>query len=254
MRMRQLPVSSAIRVTPCSTHRGNRFRGGPTPPSDASLLNRSGLQPLGLEPWIAQTARLVASTERPVIPSVIPGDLGALRGLVQRVVADTECAGLELNIGAPHGAEAVAGALSLERDEDRIGDIVGDVRSGIDVPLWVKLTGQTDRVPQMAAAAFNAGADAVTLITRHMAMLPDLETQSPTLGTVLAYGGGWALPITCRWLALTRPTRRAIEGAHRNKWSQNWPRRREDDAGRSHGRTDDIGRLHRRVRLPHKGR
>ena len=175
-----------------------------SPPSDASLFNRSGLQPLGLDRWIEQTATLIADNEAPVLPSVIPGDLDSLPGLVQRIAAETECAGFELNIGAPHGAEAADGALSLERDEKRIGEIVAAVRGVLDVPLWVKITGQSDGVPQMASAAFSAGADAVTLITRHMAMLPDLETQSPTMGTVVAYGGGWALPITCRWLALTR--------------------------------------------------
>ena len=174
------------------------------PPAGTSLFNRSGLQPLGLEKWIEQTADLVAVNDQPVIPSVIPGDLALLSGLVRRVVADTRCTAFELNIGAPHGAEAAAGALSLERDEQRIAAIVADVRSVLEVPLWVKITGQSDGVPQMAAAAFGAGADAVTLITRHMAMLPDLNTQAPAMGTVVAYGGGWALPITCRWLALTR--------------------------------------------------
>jgi dihydroorotate dehydrogenase (NAD+) catalytic subunit len=35
-------------------------------------------------------------------------------------------------------------------------------------------------------------------------MLPDLETQAPTLGTNLGYGGPWALPLTCHWLAKSR--------------------------------------------------
>ena len=56
----------------------------------------------------------------------------------------------------------------------------------------------------LAVAAFDGGADAVTLMGRFMAMLPDLDTQAPALGTMAAFGGGWALPLTCRWLALTR--------------------------------------------------
>jgi len=35
-------------------------------------------------------------------------------------------------------------------------------------------------------------------------MLPDVDTLAPTLGTSGAYGGPWALPIVCRFLALSR--------------------------------------------------
>jgi dihydroorotate dehydrogenase len=42
------------------------------------------------------------------------------------------------------------------------------------------------------------------MMGRFMGLIPDLETFAPVLGTSAAYGGGWALPIVCRFLALTR--------------------------------------------------
>jgi dihydroorotate dehydrogenase len=42
------------------------------------------------------------------------------------------------------------------------------------------------------------------MMGRFMGLVPDLETFAPVLGTSAAYGGGWALPIVCRFLALTR--------------------------------------------------
>jgi dihydroorotate dehydrogenase (NAD+) catalytic subunit len=39
---------------------------------------------------------------------------------------------------------------------------------------------------------------------RFMAMVPDVDTLAPALGTSAAYGGPWALPIVCRNLALSR--------------------------------------------------
>jgi dihydroorotate dehydrogenase (NAD+) catalytic subunit len=39
---------------------------------------------------------------------------------------------------------------------------------------------------------------------RFMGLMPDLDTLKPVLGTAAGYGGPWALPITCRWLALSR--------------------------------------------------
>jgi len=80
------------------------------------------------------------------------------------------------------------------------------VRAATDgMALWVKLTGLSPNLPALALAASGAGADAVCMMGRFMAMVPDLETLAPVLGTSAAYGGGWALPIVCRPLPLSRP-------------------------------------------------
>jgi dihydroorotate dehydrogenase len=78
------------------------------------------------------------------------------------------------------------------------------VRAVVPGPLWVKLTGQSEDVAGLAAAAVAGGADAVGLMGRYMALLPDPETMAPVLGTRAAFGGGWALPLTCHWLAAAR--------------------------------------------------
>ena len=77
------------------------------------------------------------------------------------------------------------------------------------IPLWVKLSGQSERVPELARAAFDAGADAVTMAGRSLGLIPDLDTQAPMLGTSLGIGGFWNLPLTCHWLALTAHARSA---------------------------------------------
>jgi dihydroorotate dehydrogenase (NAD+) catalytic subunit len=83
---------------------------------------------------------------------------------------------------------------------------VARVRGAVRLPLWVKLTGQSEDVAGLALAAKEAGADAVTIMGRFIAFLPDVETLSPMLGTNAAFGGPWALPLTCRWLAQCRKT------------------------------------------------
>jgi dihydroorotate dehydrogenase (NAD+) catalytic subunit len=175
------------------------------PPADASLLNRSGLFPHDHATWLEMTSALVAQQgQSVVVPSIIPASYEHAVDLATEVVARTRCRVLEVNIGAPHGREAAPGTIALESDESRVRKLVSDIRGSIDVPLWLKLTGQSDDVTGLAAAAFDGGADAVTLMGRFMAFLPDIETQAPALGTMAAFGGGWALPLTCRWLALTR--------------------------------------------------
>jgi dihydroorotate dehydrogenase (NAD+) catalytic subunit len=72
------------------------------------------------------------------------------------------------------------------------------------LPMWVKIAGQSERVPDLAAAAFAAGGDAVVMAGRSLGLIPDIETLEPMLGTTLGVGGFWNLPLTCQWLALSR--------------------------------------------------
>ena len=176
------------------------------PPRDSHLFCRSGLTPQPFDQWLDMAARLDrAARDRDayVIASIIPADLAVAVDLVRQV----DQAGLriiEVNIGAPHGGEAKAGAITLERAAARVEDMTRAVRAATQRPLWIKLTGQSEDVAALAAAARQGGADAVTIMGRFMAFLPDVETLAPLLGTAAAFGGPWALPLTCRWLALSR--------------------------------------------------
>jgi dihydroorotate dehydrogenase (NAD+) catalytic subunit len=110
---------------------------------------------------------------------------------------------LELNFGTPYASEA-RGVVSTELDPERVRTIVAAVRAAIKIPLWVKLTGQSERIPDLARAAFAGGADAAVMAGRLLGLIPDIETFEPMLGTTLGVGGFWNLPLTCHWLALTR--------------------------------------------------
>jgi dihydroorotate dehydrogenase len=177
-----------------------------SPPPDASLYCRSGLAPQPFDEWL----ELMASTDRYardrgayVVPSLIPADLDTGLEYARRM----EGAGgriLELNVAASHADEAAKGALTLERSAERVESMVARFRQAVTIPLWVKLTGQSGNVTDLAKAARAGGADAVILAGRFMALVPDVDTMAPLLGTNAGFGGGWALPITCRWLADAR--------------------------------------------------
>jgi dihydroorotate dehydrogenase (NAD+) catalytic subunit len=88
-------------------------------------------------------------------------------------------------------------------DADAVRALVSVVRAATALPLTVKLPGEGDLV-ELARAARDAGADIVCLAGRTLGFLPDLRTRRPVLGTFGAVGGGWALPVTLRWIAKTR--------------------------------------------------
>jgi len=176
-------------------------------PQGVSVFCRSGLAPYDPEAWFATLAdidREAAAGGRFVAASlVLAGTDGAVG------IADlARRAGLrvfELNVGAPHASEAAPGAILQETDPARLEELVARVRAVTDgMALWVKLTGLSSNLPALALAASQAGADAVCMMGRFMALVPDLDTLAPLLNTSAAYGGGWALPIVCRFLALSR--------------------------------------------------
>lgn len=173
---------------------------------DANILCRSGLQPRTCEDWIAAVAAL--DQEAKAQDAYVAGSL-ILANLNEavRLAKMAEAAGirlLEFNVGTPYGDEAAHGGVTTERAADQIREQVAAVCGAVRIPVWVKLTGQSENVAVLAEAARDGGAAAVTLIGRMLGMLPDLETMSPSLGTNLGYGGPWALPLTCYWLARTR--------------------------------------------------
>lgn len=172
-----------------------------------SLFNRSGLSQRDAGDWFAALAVLdteAAASGRFVAASLV---LGGADGAVT-IAGQAYAAGLrvfELNVGAPHASEATPGAIANETDPAALRALVQRVRAVTQgMQLWVKLTGLSSNLPAQALAARQGGADAVVMMGRFMALVPDLDSFTPVLGTSAAYGGPWAVPIVCRFLALSR--------------------------------------------------
>lgn len=174
-----------------------------------SLLCRSGLIQRTIADWFAALAALDREAARDgqfVAASVVmASESGATDIASQAATAGLRV--FELNVGAPHAAEARKGAIVAETEPEQLRATVALVRAAAPgMQLWVKLTGLSTNLPALAEAARVGGADAVVMMGRFMAMLPDIDTFTPVLGTSGAYGGGWALPIVCRFLAMSRKT------------------------------------------------
>jgi len=183
----------------------NQIPWGEDAPPSAFIACRSGLTPQSFDAWLEQTVALdreAKTYDSYAVASIILADLDE----AVRMARQVEQAGLrvlELNIGTPYATQA-RGAVSTELDPRNVATIVSTVRQAIKLPLWVKITGQSERVPDLAAGAFEAGGDAVVMAGRSLGLIPDVETLEPMLGTTLGVGGFWNLPLTCQWLALSR--------------------------------------------------
>lgn len=181
-------------------------RWGPDAPLCTTIACRTGLGPASFEQWLDSAVRLdreARACDTVAVASIIFADMDHALAMARQI----EQAGLrvlELNIGTPYASEAKKGAVSTELNPQRVETIVAAVRKAVNIPLWVKTTGQSERVPELAEAAFRAGAESVVMAGRLLGLIPDVETFKPMLDTTLGIGGYWNLPLTCYWLAVSR--------------------------------------------------
>jgi dihydroorotate dehydrogenase (NAD+) catalytic subunit len=179
---------------------------GPDAPLAATIATRSGMMRIPFDQWLEQAVALdrdARAHDAYAIPSIIVADLGRAVEMV-RLVDQAGLRALELNIGTPYATEAKKGAVTTEFDPARASAMVAAVTGAVSLPVWVKLTGQSERVSDLVAASFEGGGSAVVMAGRLLGLIPDVETMKPALGTSLGIGGFWNLPLTCHWLALSR--------------------------------------------------
>jgi dihydroorotate dehydrogenase (NAD+) catalytic subunit len=157
-------------------------RQGNPPPrlweTPAGMINSIGLPNKGLDGFLASDLPELAALPVPLVVSVMGFDRDELARLVAAVGERDEVSMLELNVSCPNvetglimGADPAETALALER-----------VRPETTKPLIVKLTPNASDPSAVAAAAEEAGADAVSLVNTLKGMAFHPETGEPWLG------------------------------------------------------------------------
>ncbi len=175
-------------------------------PRSATLACRSGMSPMPFDAWLEQNVKLDAEAKKRdsyVVASLILGQIEPAVDMARRI-EDAGLRVLEFNVGVPYASQTKKGNVATELSPERLAAQVSAVRAAVKLPLWVKTSGQSERVPALAAAAFGAGADVVIMAGRLLGFIPDVETLKPMLNSSLGIGGYWNLPITCHWLTMTR--------------------------------------------------
>jgi dihydroorotate dehydrogenase (NAD+) catalytic subunit len=141
---------------------------------------------LSVGPWPGHPAPRVAAGARTVVS--IWGERVDEYAEAARLLAGVEgLTAIEVNVSCPniedrrhmfaHSATATAEVLSAV------------AANGPAVPLWAKLSPTVSDLADVAGAALSHGAEAVTLINTALAMVIDLETRAPVLGSGPAGGG-----------------------------------------------------------------
>jgi len=165
-------------------------RGGNPPPrlweAPAGLINSIGLPNRGLTGYLEHDLPRLRELlgEVPLVTNVMASTAEELGELVAALDDREEVAAIELNVSCPN----VHTGLDLGADPAELAAALRAVRPRTDKPLIVKLTPNAADVPAVAAAAADAGADAVSLINTLRAM-----ALAPRAGVAWLGGGGGGL-------------------------------------------------------------
>jgi dihydroorotate dehydrogenase (NAD+) catalytic subunit len=166
------------------------WAGNPAPRVHAAgvgMLNSVGLQGPGVEAWRRHDLPMLQAAGVRVVASIWGRTVDDYRQAAEQLRGADGVVAVEVNVSCPNteaGGEMFAHSPAATQDVLAATEACG-------LPRWAKLSPNTDRLVDVAAAAVGGGAEALTLVNTLLAMVIDVEGRRPALG---AGGGGLSGP------------------------------------------------------------
>ena len=162
----------------------------------AGLLNSIGLDNDGLAAFVEHHLPYLSGLPTAIIVSIAGRTHEEFVAMARELDGRPGVAAIELNISCPnvaHGVDFGADAAMCHR-------LVRDVRQACSTtPILAKLTPNVTRITDIARAAADGGADAISLINTVLGMAIDWRKRRPLLGNVMGGLSGPAIkPIALR--------------------------------------------------------
>lgn len=163
----------------------------------AGMLNAIGLQNIGARAFLEEKLPLLRKIKNIAFFCNVFGHSQEEYEDVVRVLNEGEdIAGYELNVSCPN---TKCGGISFGSDPRMLFDVVNAVKKLAARPLIVKLSPNVTSIPEVARAAEDAGADALSLVNTFVGMAIDPETRKPRISNITAGLSGPAIkPIALR--------------------------------------------------------
>ena len=162
------------------------WAGNPAPrvhPTPQGMINAVGLQGPGVAHWLDHELPALIRTGATVVCSIWGRSVDDYRAAAELLAAaPAEVVAVEVNLSCPN----LEGRGSIFAHDAELSAAVIAATAACGRPRWAKLSPNTDRIVDVAAAVSAAGAEAVTLINTVLALVIDPSTWRPALGN----GGG----------------------------------------------------------------
>jgi len=160
----------------------NKTRGNPVPriaEVDCGIINSIGLQNPGIEFVLKNYIPELRQYNTKIILNIAGYSEDEYREITKRINDADGVHGIEVNISCPNIKE---GGMQFCLDPKMTTRVIETVRKETKLPLIAKLSPNVTDIVQIAKAAIEGGADALSLINTVTAMAIDTKTKRPKLG------------------------------------------------------------------------
>ena len=163
----------------------------------AGMLNAIGLQNIGVKAFLEEKLPLLQKIKDIVFICNVFGHSREEYEEVIHALNDGEgIAAYELNVSCPN---TKCGGIAFGSDPHMLFEVVSAAKRLAKRPVIVKLSPNVTSIPDVARAAEDAGADAISLVNTFVAMAIDAETRKPRISNITAGLSGPAIkPIALR--------------------------------------------------------
>lgn len=165
--------------------------------TSSGLLNSIGLDNDGLEAFISKHLPHLLGLGTAVIVNIAGKNTDEFVQMARRLSGIPQIAALELNISCPN----VTGGIDYGTDPAKTAEVVREVRAACPFPVIAKLTPNVSPadIVGIAAAAAEAGADALSLVNTFQGLAVDWRKRKPILGNGIGGLSGPAIkPLALR--------------------------------------------------------
>ncbi len=174
-------------------------RPGNPPPrtveTTSGLLNSIGLDNDGLDAFISKHLTGLFDLGTSIIANIAGKNTSEFVDMARRLNQFPALAGVELNISCPN----VTGGVDYGTNPKMAAEVVAAVRGACDLPVIAKLTPNVTSVVEIAHAASEAGADALSLVNTFQGLAVNWRKRKPILGNGIGGLSGPAIkPLALR--------------------------------------------------------
>jgi dihydroorotate dehydrogenase (NAD+) catalytic subunit len=162
----------------------------------AGMLNAIGLQNMGVTAFVEQKLPSVRKLPCPAIANVFGGCMEDYCAVIEALNAVEGIAAYELNASCPNTER---GGMVFGTDGSALYELVLRAKPLARRPLIVKLSPNVTSIADMAHAAADAGADALSLVNTFLGISIDAKTRRPRLANITGGLSGPAIkPLALR--------------------------------------------------------
>jgi dihydroorotate dehydrogenase (NAD+) catalytic subunit len=174
-------------------------KGNPPPrlaETSSGMLNAIGLENVGLEIFLREKLPFLRKVRCRVLVNIFGSTAEEYAEMARRLSELEGISGFEVNISCPN---VKAGGAIFASAAKSVHQVVTKIRRATSSFLMVKLSPNVADIVEIALAAEEAGADAVSLINTLTGLAIDVRTRTPILGNVTGGLSGPAIkPIGLR--------------------------------------------------------